>query len=289
MTKRRKLFYKKNINKKKSNPEYKRRPRISPVARKNMWRKILVRGFYGFIIFGAALPILIGLYSFAKFLNNSKTYNVKDVVIKGQERLTRTYIERMIDIVAIKKQKVFKVNIKDIEKQIYRIPLIKEAVVRRELPNRILITLVERKPFARLSYNQKIYEVDIDGVVTRELLPRELDKLPLIQGISVMREGFELGRPTKSNKLLRAIEVLKLVLVSEISRYYSIESINVDNIKQIVIYTKNKVEIQLGSDDIKKKLNNLVVLLKEGNSDVKNAQFIDLRFGGVIIRPKGGR
>ena len=89
-----------------------------------------------------------------------------------------------------------------------------------------------------------------------------------------------------SPKVLKAIDIMKTFLSSGVSLSLKVKEINMNNIKQIVLITEKGLKVQLGANEFDQKLENLSVILKERKTSVDEASYVDLRFGGVIIRPK---
>lgn len=263
--------------------ETKRRVRSSG-AKKNIWKERFVLGFKCFIILAIALPMLFGVYTFLKFIGSSDTFCTKEIIISGTKRIPIEQIRKTIGIK--QKEKIYKLDIVAIKEAIKKNALVKDVVVRRQLPDRLIINLTERAPFAIIKESDnKYYEMDIDAVVISKLDSLEGATIPIIEGVKEPKQTFTPGQQLDSTRVNKAISILKTVFVSDIVKYFNIVRINVGNIRQVVLFTDKNIEIQLGNDDIEKKLNKLVILLNERRQDIKDSSYIDLRFGGVIIRP----
>jgi len=69
-----------------------------------------------------------------------------------------------------------------IKKQLEEIPWIRQAAVKRQLPNIISIQLTEREPVAKWQHRQKHYLVDEQGVIISSDHIQAFAKLPVIVG-----------------------------------------------------------------------------------------------------------
>jgi cell division protein FtsQ len=78
-----------------------------------------------------------------------------------------------------------------------RHPWVKSATARRQFPNGVLLTVVERTPVALLS-TDRLYLVDEEGVAFARAQPGELD-LPVLSGFGELAES----QPELSRRLVR--------------------------------------------------------------------------------------
>ena len=72
--------------------------------------------------------------------------------------------------------------------------------------------------------------------------------------------------------------------MSDVAKCFNITKVDIENMRQIVLYTDKAIKIQLGHDGINKKLENLSLLLLDNKEDLERISDIDLRFGGVIVK-----
>jgi cell division protein FtsQ len=252
-------------------------------VRREKFKNRFISFFNICIVVGLLFPLLFGGYALVKFIMTSDKFLVKNVIIQGNNKLSAEELKSLIEIEP--ETRIYSVDIDKIKEDIKSNSIIKYAVVRRKLPDTIVINLVERKPFAKFLYRRKAYEIDFEGVVIAEIdKNRENEKLPEIYGIYIIDGKVELGEKVESLKLEMALKCLEQVFVSDVSIYFNIVKINISNMQQIVLITDDNIKIQIGNDEIERKLSELAKVLAAKKKEIKSSSYIDLRFGNVVIR-----
>jgi cell division protein FtsQ len=94
-------------------------------------------------------------------------FYIKEVLVDNNKVLTDDYIKEKINI--NKNYNIFLVDIKSIKNNLEKETYIKNAEVKRKLPDKIIINIEERKGIISYDYNNKIYLLDFDGVVLKEI------------------------------------------------------------------------------------------------------------------------
>jgi len=96
----------------------------------------------------------------------SPRLRLQEVKVTGTGRLTPAQV-REIGNVRLG-QNIFCVNLTRVSRRMLGQPFIREAVVTRELPNALNVTLRERTPFLQAQAGAKLFHADEDGVVFQE-------------------------------------------------------------------------------------------------------------------------
>lgn len=121
---------------------------------------------------------------------------------------------------------------------------VKEARIRRKLPNRLFIHIVERQPAAVAVIDSELYVVDSEGVVLDRYGPRyqSIDR-PIAKGLqNVARENAREENALRMQIYLRVLEELK-------PYDHSISEIDVENPERVaVIPEEDPVHIYLGNE-----------------------------------------
>ena len=261
----------------------KRKVRSKNVLRR-LWQERLL-SWWRWVVLGIVfIPIIGAGFGLFHYLFRSDTFFLKNIIVDGNQRVQNDKLVSVLDIGY--DQLIFTVNINRLSQKLMGEPMIEYAVVRRVLPDTLVINVRERKPFLWLKYYGKYYEVDFSGVVLQEKELVEIPEKPIINGAARIKGGIVLGAQIQEPRVVKAIDIMHIVNESDISAVFHIDQINIRNMKQIVLVTRNGVKIQLGADQFAEKLHNLSVLMKEKPGDVRKANYIDLRFGGVILRPR---
>ncbi|MBU0650313.1 FtsQ-type POTRA domain-containing protein [bacterium] len=241
-----------------------------------------VIGFYAGLVFIMIVPIVVGIVSLFNYIKSSDMFSLKEIVVEGNKRVSEQTAKDSIEINP--NEKIYNINIQEMKNELKQNPLVENVVVKRQLPDRIIIDLQERETFALVLFKGKFFEVDVNGILLSAATENKF-KVPVIEGIKGIKE-INLGSKLDVPKFNKALKVLKEVLTSDVCKYFNIVKINIANIRQVKLYTQDDIEIQLGNDGVKKKLETLGLLLSEKKTELQKVRYIDLRFGGVIIRGK---
>ncbi|MBG0765723.1 MAG: FtsQ-type POTRA domain-containing protein [Tissierellales bacterium] len=114
-----------------------------------------------FLVF--ILLILLAFY----IVFETDFFYIKEVLVDNNKVLTDDYIKEKTDI--NKTHNIFLVEIENIKNNLEKETYIKNAEVKRKLPDKIIINIEERKGIISYDYNSKRYLLDFDGVVLKEI------------------------------------------------------------------------------------------------------------------------
>lgn len=136
-------------------------------------------GIYLFIATGSAAGVRE--WTRERMVNLAATagYRLDRLYVEGRHY---TNAQELKDILNMKRgDPLFAFDPDTARAMLVRIPWIKEANVRRELPNTIYISIHERTPIALWQHDGKVRVIDAEGMtLTRDL--RAFTKLPLVVG-----------------------------------------------------------------------------------------------------------
>jgi cell division protein FtsQ len=209
-----------------------------------------------FLVF--ILLILLAFY----IVFETDFFYIKEVLVDNNKVLTDDYIKEKTDI--NKTHNIFLVEIENIKNNLEKETYIKNAEVKRKLPDKIIINIEERKGIISYDYNNKRYLLDFDGVVLKEIENEE----NLFKVSSEIKSRVKIG-----SKINFQESNLKFDEILNISRYIYENNKNLncnillknDNIYCIIdknTYMKfdieNKIEYQyeFGLDIIETRLDN---------------------------------
>ncbi|MCG2790483.1 MAG: FtsQ-type POTRA domain-containing protein, partial [Actinomycetia bacterium] len=186
---------------------------------------------------------------------------------------------------------IFEINKKKDEETIRELNWVKEAELRKIFPDKVIIKLVERKPYLIIVYKDKYFLVDSEGVVLDRIEKEDLNEYEdLILVRDVVNYSVNIGEKIAKKNALSCVDIYK-AFDSQIKSMIK-EARLEDNISgDIVFKTYNGVEIIFGdSSEIVKKVeilkqkNFLNELLKEETNSI-----IDLRSpDSPVIKNSGG-
>ncbi|MBE3579495.1 MAG: FtsQ-type POTRA domain-containing protein [Caldanaerobacter subterraneus] len=189
------------------------------------------------VIFFLLILAVLG-YAFAFHTNYFK---IKSIKVVGNQILSYNDIKEISKIQA--GTNIFKVNPKQVEKNLLENPYIKECKVKILYPNRVEIFVEERRVVAQVRYKSDYLKIDKEGVIVEK--GSFTPDLLLIEGIKV--ERYQIGKKLNGNfdkTLLSKV----LGLIESKSNYYALRYIKEDEVellsKQgINIFLKNPADV----------------------------------------------
>ena len=193
-------------------------------------------------------------------------FRIEKIQVRGTSRLSKDQILEWADIPL--QRCIFQVNLKKIAQKVTSKSQVKRAEIRRILPSTILILVEERVPFAYLSKENDLFEVDREGVVIGKA--RDLIDLPLIRvaDSSSLEEEIKLGV-----KILHAAQELGL----------SFPELNIEDKDAILGFLETGEKVYLGEGAYVDYLSYLPSVLKASKREGENVKYIDLRFNNQVI------
>ncbi len=140
-------------------------------------RHVRVRRRLFFLLLGLLLIVaLLGsLYYFTGI------FHVKDIEVTGCVHLNPDYIKALSGVSA--DSRFFGVNGGEVEKALKSEYWVESVSIKRELPLKLIIQVKERQPWASITMINRVFSVDIHGVVLEEL-PAVDPALPMIAGMT---------------------------------------------------------------------------------------------------------
>ncbi|MEM1022355.1 MAG: FtsQ-type POTRA domain-containing protein [Myxococcota bacterium] len=147
-------------------------------------------------------------------IRNSDRFALKTIEIEGSERVSAEGVRRLSGLQT--GRNLFKLDLVGAEIQIEAHPMVREARVRRELPDGVRISLTEWEP-AFLVALGRTYVADPSGRIIKALEPRDAMDLVLVTGVdrSEVQES-RLPRLAKATELLSAWDAVELPPASEL-------------------------------------------------------------------------
>jgi|TARA_A100001011_G_scaffold129620_1_gene136691 cell division protein FtsQ len=105
---------------------------------------------------------------------------VDEVLVNGRQNTTKTSLLEALNVKL--GEPILGVDLDVIQSRIMALPWVKTAQIQRQLPDKILINLEERRPSGRWQRNGRLTLIDEDGVTIRKLSDDLFQHLPIIIG-----------------------------------------------------------------------------------------------------------
>ena len=215
------------------------------------------------------------------YFGNSRYFKLERIAIVDRSRATNLNDAELLKL--YKGRNIFSVNIASLASSIKRDnPVIKQAIVRRILPNELEIQIVPRVPVAKVKL-RGYFPIDRTGMVLSQDL--KSGALPVIMGLSLWLQP-RVGEQLKNRELEKAFQLLDALEESAISAEHNVTAIDISNQRNISLYLENGIEVKIGGEDFPARLKKLRKTFSNPNLDTDSVKYIDLRFRDVVIGPK---
>ncbi len=233
-----------------------------------------------FLLLIALAAALLGLVLYANAWKDTR--RVAKVVVEGNRIVPSREIIDLADVPLA--ELMFAMDLYAIEQRVQKQPYVKSAAVRRDLPDRIRITIEEREPVAVLAQGT-LYYVDVEGYVLPAMRTEAAFDLPVVSISLTPRECIP-GRQTTNTTVREALEILALARRVDEALYRNISEINVNGTHGFVFYTAEfGIPVYLGRERIGAKLVTFSEFWKQivARQGAHALEVIDLRFEDQVV------
>jgi cell division protein FtsQ len=212
------------------------------------------------LIIALALLVLFSTYKSPKIFLSNK-FTVKEIKIENNFILKKEIIKR--DLSFIYDSNLIFLNNLQIEEKIKKIDFIESLKIKKIYPNKLKITVYEKKPIAVLQHKREKYYISENIDLIKYLELENYKDLPIVFG---NKENF--------SKLYKNLKKISFPL-DLIAKYYLYES------KRWDIETNNQITIKLPTKNYIKGLKNFMDLSKDNNFD--KYKVFDYRINNQLI------
>ncbi len=181
------------------------------------------------------------VYGIKKWMKCCPYFFVSKVEVEGTHRIPKRTI---IELSSIKEgDNIFSLDLDAIRNKLLENPWIRNASIERRLPDKIVIHVDERSPFALARIHDRIYVVDKYGEPFKPLEPKENFSAPVITGVELKGSPYSAkGAPlVDQEKMKIAISIVKMSKRGvRALGFNNISQIDFPNDHNVVIYTADK-------------------------------------------------
>jgi len=227
-------------------------------------RRLLKQGetkriYFRLVLFSALIILTASsLYYGGGFIARSHYLAVEDIRFEGYKNVSPN---ALMNLACLKPgDNILAVDVKEVSQRINANPWVKEVKIERNFPHLLIIKITERIPVA-LASKEKLFLVDREGGVFKEVEPPDDIDMPVITGLS-------LSEPYNQ----RVIEVLDFLDAAERMGVFprsEVSEVHVDSDYGITLYTlKEGIPIQMDLKNCSEKL----VLLRSLKEDLAKRQ-----------------
>jgi len=272
-------------NKRVSNPRQRKQQHLLDVkirAGKERTRRFnAITGFVckAALFAGAAAAIWFGgKEALRNFVWENPDYFLREINVTTDGALTR---EQVLNAAGFAEgRNIFTVDLAQSRSAIEKMPQVESATVQRQLPNRMTITVTERRPIAWVaakgdedpSSSERSFLIDTRGIVLRSrvVLP-EYYHLPIISGFET--ENLVPGKRVPAWEMQAALELVRL---NADNTRFQARNIDLSKGYCLVVTDQRRARITFALDRIENQLARLNRYLDRAAEDKKEIQTVNL-------------
>jgi cell division protein FtsQ len=218
------------------------------------------------------------------WLLTTDRFGIEVVEVRGASRVPRERVLAAAEIAA--GTNFWRLDGPAVIARVEALPEVRRAELIRELPNRVVILVEERRPFT-LVHGTRLHWIDEEGRVLGEERGAVAPPAPVISGLT--EEEVAQMRTQPSPKARAAIVLIRALLRSGSPLAGEISEIDMSRRDGPILYTVGGIEVRLGQEDWEQRLARLEGVLAQVGRQSAAVSAIDLRFRDQIILTRGGR
>jgi cell division septal protein FtsQ len=229
------------------------------------------------LIFYLALGFLG--WNFFSFIFSSNFCNIEEVIIKGNDYLSEDEIFSKSQIKL--GENIFKLDLKKSIDFLEQEPRIKEVEIKRIIPNKIIISLKERKSSAIVHIGEEYFSSTKEGMVLSKInRPEEKFGLPLVLGLEI--DEIKIGEIIDKPEFRAALESINSAEVILPKIFYRVEILSPDDF--MICNKDDTLKVRVNRPEV---IINKENLLREALEKIVRekllVEYIDIRFKDSLV------
>ncbi len=214
-------------------------------------------------------------------LLSSPALEVRSIEVTGLKRVARQDLQAIMDLWP--GDNILALDIGEIGRQGLTHPWIRDVEVQRKLPNKIIVSVVERKPIALVQLDQLYYIDDQGSIFARATSQDGLD-FPIITGLE-QKDAIEANSRVRL-MLEKAIGIIAFFRHNKNMLPSPISEVHVDPVLGLTLVLEdNRAPILLGSEGILEKIGRLHMVLRVLKREKRRpaVSLIDLNYHDRVV------
>ncbi len=208
-------------------------------------------------------------------------YALKTIEVTTDGNLSRESILRAANV--SEGENIFAINLNEVRNRLAAMPEVEESRLQRILPNKLAISIQERRPVAWVvppdanlaSFNfENAFLADERGILLKtKSLPSEYLGLPLIIGIDT--SNCQAGQPLDQDEAKAALNLIR-ASTEILQGRFQIQIIDVSKPYCMIVTDKQKASVTFSTDGIEAQLHRLGIVLNYCDSNSRELQTVNL-------------
>jgi cell division protein FtsQ len=264
--------------------------RAREVSRAKSFKEILLRGLKISLMLSGVLLMVLTVYLTKDALVHSHHFDIAIKEIRGLHYVPKNLVLMKMKEFEELHKNLFALDISQLRKSIELLPWVKEAIVQRTLPDKLIIHIKERVPIAFIRTEQGTSLVDEDGILLENnpnIFPAF--DFPVLSGLEPGLDQESLTRNQTRISLYRSLIQSLDENGAGLSR--DLSEIHLHDIGNIsVIASEDTVMVHLGTENLQEKFRRYVAMSRELKQKYPHLDSVDLRYQNqVVINTAGGK
>ena len=234
------------------------------------------------VLEGTACLLLAGAFSLGTYdyVRTDPVFRVKTIRVEGACNLTPESIIAESGVTA--DDCLILLSTGAVRNRVSAIPYVKLCRIGRIFPDKLVIAVQERLALATLIVNNRLYEVDDEGNVLRELGPETPHVPPFITNVPDL-DYVEAGQRMTQPSLKAALAVWAAFSRTAMAGDVSVSEISAARENRVCMYCDElNFEIRWGGEDLERQAGKLDVFWRAQNKNIRCKEYLDLRFGNDV-------
>ena len=218
-------------------------------------------------------------WNFFNFIFSANFYNIKEVVIQGNDCLSE---DKIFFNSGIKLgENIFKLDLKKSINSLKQEPRIKEVEIKRVVPNKIIIFLTEREAAGIVYIGEEYFLCTKEGMVLSKIDRLEEEfSLPLLSGLEI--NDIKIGEMINKPEFRTALESINSIEVILPKKFCRVEISSPDDF--MICNNDDTLKVRVNRSEV---IINKENLLREALEKIERekllVEYIDIRFKDSLV------
>lgn len=274
-----------------SETAYMRRSRAVAVRRSRIPQGIRRVAWWAGIVVFIVLPVGFGGYSLVVYLLGSPRFKLtspRDVMVEGNHFISR---DQVLSALGVQDnfyhagEDIFRISLKESERQLESIPWIQSATVVRSYPRYLTVYVNERVPIAFVDVNNQIRMVDKYGTLLDPPEKSNFD-FPVVKGLDF--QGNPADRKARLTLFQEFMKETKHKIAGSGWMVSEVDLGDESNLKALLVQGSQTLLVYFGHADFLARFENLLTVLPRLRKTNARVESVDLRYRNqVVVNPAG--
>ncbi|GAB6100376.1 FtsQ-type POTRA domain-containing protein [Halanaerocella petrolearia] len=201
----------------------------------------------------------------------SNYFQITEIKITGNQLLTDNYLLNFSKLQ--QETNIFEIDSKKIKKKLLKLPQLKSVTIKRDLPNKLVISVQERRPIAIIPFQSSYQVVDTEGWILEVTNSLSSWKLPLITGVNIDSQAKKIKLTGMKSQAVNYLSKLSKNVLAGISE------LHIDSQQRINLFLRQGGKVKLGTNfNIEQKAEVFTSIYQDIKTKNLKVDYVDLRY-----------